>query len=756
MNTCKRLTAHACVGALGLVLLSRAGSAEAPVNGTGEILWDEYAIPHIYGPDTETVLRGFGYAQMENQAEVILTNIATARGRRAEYFGPGPNNANVTSDVKVRTYDISRRAQQWLVEGTEEQRVYLAAFCDGLNEYSTRHGDTIDPSLRQILPVTPADVLADTQYTIHFTFLLEESGVPAQLTAWQAGKAYAADLDASARAANNGSNGWALAPKKSVSGNAILMASPHLPWGVNQPLPGLGVYQWIEANLIIGDPHHPSLNAYGATFPGSANIGIGFNDDIGWTHTDNMIKNADLYELVVTNGHYQFDGRELPLEHRRDVIQVRQADGSEVAQTIDIYASIQGPIVAQRADGHALALRVAGLDGTSIISEYWGMMRAHNLRQFIDANASLQMPFFNVIFADRWGEIMYLFGGKQPVRDGGTYADYAGILRGDTSKTLWTHTLLWNQLPHTINPPGGFVQNSNDPPWTATFPRTIRTDEYPSWIAPVKMTLRPQHGATFLTSKPRFSANQILAGKESTYMFLADRILPDLIAAANASSDATAKQAAAVLAAWDRTADANSVGGPLFESWYNAYVADPSTPHDAVFGNNYPVFRVEWTLDQPLTTPQGLADPAAAVPFLAAAARQLQSTYGSYALSWGDVHRIVLVTHDATFVNTTPISNEAQSGVADVFGPIRVIDSFPNPNPEARGALGYGGDSYVQLVEFAPDGPHALARLTYGNASRPGSPHITDQLPVFDAKTLRPVWRLRSEVEQHTVRREAY
>src|ERR1700682_1335584 len=94
MNTCKRLPAHACVGALGLVLLSGAGSAEAPVNGTGEILWDEYAIPHIYGPDTETVLRGFGYAQMENQAEVILTNIATARGRRAEYFGPGPNNAN--------------------------------------------------------------------------------------------------------------------------------------------------------------------------------------------------------------------------------------------------------------------------------------------------------------------------------------------------------------------------------------------------------------------------------------------------------------------------------------------------------------------------------------------------------------------------------------------------------------------------------------------------------------------------------------
>jgi acyl-homoserine-lactone acylase len=305
---------------------------------------------------------------------------------------------------------------------------------------------------------------------------------------------------------------------------------------------------------------------------------------------------------------------------------------ARVAQTIDIYASIQGPIVAQRADGHALALRVAGLDGTSIISEYWGMMSAHDLRQFIDANASLQMPFFNVIFADRWGEIMYLFSGKQPVRDGGTYADYAGILRGDTSKTLWTHTLLWNQLPHTINPPGGFVQNSNDP----------------SWIAPVEMTLRPQHGATFLTSERRFSADQILAGKESTYMFLADRVLPDLIAAANASS--VQRQSRRPLCSPLGTATRMRILSAA--RCLNPGMTPMSLIHPRHMTRFLAIsilsFRVEWTLDQPLTTPQGLADPAAAVPFLAAAARQLQSTYGSYALSWGDVHRIVLVTHDAT------------------------------------------------------------------------------------------------------------
>ena len=45
----------------------------------GEILWDEFGIPHIYGRDLPTVIRGYGYAQMENHAELILQNIALPR-----------------------------------------------------------------------------------------------------------------------------------------------------------------------------------------------------------------------------------------------------------------------------------------------------------------------------------------------------------------------------------------------------------------------------------------------------------------------------------------------------------------------------------------------------------------------------------------------------------------------------------------------------------------------------------------------------
>ncbi|HMF06181.1 MAG TPA: penicillin acylase family protein, partial [Methylocella sp.] len=65
------------------------------------------------------------------------------------------------------------------------------------------------------------------------------------------------------------------------------------------------------------------------------------------------------------------------------------------------------------------------------------------------------------------------------------------------------------------------------------------------------------------------------------------------------------------------------------------------------------------------------------------------------------------------------------------------------------------GDGYVQLVEFTQNNKaNAQALLGYGNASRPNSPHITDQLSFFKNKTLRPAFRKRSDVLMNLSSRE--
>lgn len=267
-----------------------------------EILWDQFGIPHIYGPDLLTVVRGLGYAEMENHAETILMNAASARGRSAEYFGPGAGNANIQNDITVRTEDIPNCAQTWLQTGGAEQAAIIQAFTDGVNEYAKRHGDTINPSFRQVLPFVPTDITAGIQNTIHFHFMPEQDNLPDLISAWQTGGIIAANAVAcsftpgcpngTAVAANDtprGSNGWAIGPTKSASGNAILLGNPHTPWGNNSPVPGLGIYQWMEVNLVIGDPEKPDLNASGVVLMGAPFIGIGYSDEVGWTHTNNTI-----------------------------------------------------------------------------------------------------------------------------------------------------------------------------------------------------------------------------------------------------------------------------------------------------------------------------------------------------------------------------------------------------------------------------------------------------------------------------------
>src|SRR5271170_579455 len=109
-----RMRACALLAATALATLGL-GAARAQTPGT--IIWDQYAVPHIYGADIPTVVRGLAYAQMENHAETLLNNVARARGRSAEYFGPGTDNFNLLYDMRVRNFGIAARAQAWVAQG---------------------------------------------------------------------------------------------------------------------------------------------------------------------------------------------------------------------------------------------------------------------------------------------------------------------------------------------------------------------------------------------------------------------------------------------------------------------------------------------------------------------------------------------------------------------------------------------------------------------------------------------------------------
>ena len=127
---------------------------------------------------------------------------------------------------------------------------------------------------------------------------------------------------------------------------------------------------------------------------------------------------------------------------------------------------------------------------------------------------------------------------------------------------------------------------------------------------------------------------------------------------------------------------------------------------------------------------------------LGAAADSVSKRYGSADVAWGKVYR---VRRDGL--------DFAASGASGEYGVFRVVGYSSR---EADGKFrANSGASWVAAIEFAKP-VRAASLVGYGNASRAGSPHRTDQLALFAREELKPVWRTRAEIEKHLERREQF
>ena len=525
--------------------------------------------------------------------------------------------------------------------------------------------------------------------------------------------------------AERGSNGWAIAPSHTADGHALLLANPHSSWD--------GAETFFEAQLSAPGVY----DAYGATLVGIPVLGFAFNDHLGWAHTANTLDAGDLYLLTLEGDGYRYDDEVLPFETRTETIKVRQEDGTLREDTLEVRRSVHGPVV--ELDDDVIAVRMAAIDDWSsaagALEQWWDMGRATNLAEFEAALRRLQLPYFTVIYADREGHILNLFNGHVPVRPVGEI-DWSEPVPGDTSATLWTEIHPYDDLPRVLDPPGGWVQNSNCPPWYTTSPLALDPADFPPYMAPQFLSWRERRGIRMLEENPHISLERLVELKYSTRMELADQVLDDLVAAARQTGDATAREAADVLAAWDRQALAASTGTLLFILWAQAVRRTEDW---------FDLFSTPWDPADPLTMPSGLADPDRAVQGLTEAADQVQALFGRLDVPWGEVARVQRGSVDL-----------AANGCEGEFGVFRVLrlDFYDLSTLEkTKEVAADGGDTYVAAIEFG-ETVRAQVLLTYGNASQPGSPHVGDQLVLSANGEMRTAWRSREEIEANLEARE--
>lgn len=149
-------------------------AAERQPTRRGEILWDKFGVPHIFAASTTSMFYLFGYAEVEAHGDLLLHTLGQSRGRGAEYFGPGHQDAHLKTDRWIWLNEIPARAAGWLARQTPEFRGYLDAFAAGINAAASKPGAVSD-EVRQVLPITALDLIEHEQHFYNFEFVANRS-----------------------------------------------------------------------------------------------------------------------------------------------------------------------------------------------------------------------------------------------------------------------------------------------------------------------------------------------------------------------------------------------------------------------------------------------------------------------------------------------------------------------------------------------------------------------------------------------------
>lgn len=659
-----------------------------------EVIRTAYGVPHIRAKD----LRAAGYAlawmQCEDYGTTTPFSILRASGRWATVAGI----ERIESDFSMRRQRA--KTEKKYASLSRDVREIYEGFAAGVNRYVAMNTAEFPAGM-------PADF---TGFDVASTELAPPNAQkirrfldkinPPQNT----GQPQQTDPNAEGEEPHpdDGSNAWAFAPSRTKSGKAILMRNPHLQWNA-------GYY---EGHITVPGV----MDFYGDFRIGGpfAVIG-GFNKDLGFSTTNNSQDLDQIYELEADRkqaDHYLFDGKSISLT--RQFLTVPFRNGEAIAtETREFWSTDLGPVI-YRGGGKIYVFKYAG-DGENRGGEqFLKMMRAKSLAEWKDAMRMRARPTSNFTYADRAGNIFYIWNASLPLLPHAPVDELTAIPAKGIAD-VWTKLVPFEDLPQVENPVGGYVHNENSSPhYTNVRAPIVTANKYPNFEPP-RASLRTQLAIQLIGGDEKYSLEDIWRLKHDHRALLADRVKADLIAALKAthnSGDGTS--AIALLERWDNTTLPESRGSVLFEIWWQHYSGireDRRQP----FPDAQRYAKV-WSVDDPLKTPSGLADRDRAVSSFAWAIEETKKRYGSFDVSWGEVHRVRRGRVDV------PVG-----GCGNDLGCFRIMNYTRADDGKL---IATGGDGWVFAVEFG-DVPRAYSVLAYGQSRRPESPYHADQAEIF-------------------------
>ena len=346
-----------------------------------------------------------------------------------------------------------------------------------------------------------------------------------------------------------GSNNWAVAPRRTRNGSALLAGDPHL----ELTLPSI----WYEAHLVVPG----EIDIYGVTIPGSPGIVIGFNRDVAWSFTNVESDVIDYFVEVVDDPRhptrYRLDGVWKPLDMRVETYRDKSGD---VVATDTVRYTHRGPL--NREGLLWISTRWTAHDTTNESDALVQAARSNSVQQWLDAMIAFSVPAQNGIVADRSGTIAIRSTGRFPVRAPGARGDR--LQDGSSTANDWRGALPVSRYPFAMNPAQGYLVSANQQPLD---PRIDSTYLGAHWYSPWRaMRINALLRADSSVTPQAMERYQTDPGSAR-----ADVFVPALLGAAAAvrasgRGDPVADTAARLLSEWDRRYTKDNERAVLFES----------------------------------------------------------------------------------------------------------------------------------------------------------------------------------------------
>lgn len=682
------------------------------------IIRDNWGIAHVYGKTDADAVFGMLYAQCEDDFKRVEMNYIEKLGRLSEIKG----QSVLYNDLEIKLLIDTEEAKAEYKKAAPWLKKLLNSYADGINFYLHNHPEVKPALLTHFEPWFP---LLWTDGSIG---AISTGGLSTgELKAFYSGNTDKVAYIEREKNVQTGSNGFAIAPSKTASGNAILYINPHTTF-------------YFRPEIQMSSEE--GLNAYGAVTWGQFFIYQGFNENCGWMHTSSNVDVADMYaeKIVTKNGKlfYEYDKKLVPVIEKKITIKYLE-NGKLIPKIFKTYFTNNGPIMAKR-DDKWISLKSNNRSMNSLVQS-WVRTKSKGFDDYKKAMDLKANTSNNTVFADNKGNIAYWHGNFIPIRD--KNLNWSKVMDGSTSATQWKGLHDVSETVHLYNPANGWLQNCNSTPFTVAGINSPKKENYLPYMAPDGESFRGLNAVRLLSQGNNYTLDKVIADGYDTKLTAFELLIPALVASfeKNISTDnplyKELVKPITLLKNWDYYAKENSVATTLAIEW--AYKLDPIIQK---------VLVDEGELDQVENTQNFAknASPDQLIPQLQIVVNELKNKFGTWEIPWGEINRFQRLSGDINLVYNDDLESLPIGYGPAVWGSLPAYKS--NYQKDTKKRYGFNGNSFVCAVEFGTK-IKAKSLLAGGNSGDPKSKHFYDQAEMYRKGQFKDVLFYKEDVQKN-------